>query len=97
MKIHTQAVHFSADQKLVSFIEKKVTKLDQIFDKIITIDVILKLENSGQVKDKVAELKLKIPGTVLFAKESSKTFEESIDNAIDALKKQLVRHKVRND
>ena len=97
MKIHTQAVHFSADQKLVSFIEKKVTKLDQIFDKIITIDVILKLENSGQVKDKIAELKLKIPGTILFAKESSKTFEESVDNAIGALKKQLVRHKVRND
>ncbi len=97
MKIHTQAVHFSADQKLISFIEKKLTKLNQVFDKIIAIDVILKLENSGQVKDKVAEIKLNIPGSTLFAKESNKTFEESIDNAIKALKKQLVKYKLRTD
>jgi ribosome hibernation promoting factor len=97
MKIHTQAVHFSADQKLISFIEKKLTKLNQIFDKIIAVDVILKLENSGQIKDKLAEIKVSIPGAVLFAKESSKTFEESVDKTIDSIKKQLVKHKLRNE
>ena len=97
MKIHTQAVHFSADQKLISFIEKKLTKLNQIFDKIIAVDVVLKLENSGQIKDKLAEIKVSIPGTVLFAKESSKTFEESVDKTIDSIKKQLVKHKLRNE
>ena len=97
MKIHTQAIHFSADQKLINFTEKKITKLSQFFDKIIAVDVILKLENSGQIKDKIAEIKLKIPGTVLFVKESNKTFEESVDNAINSLKKQLVKYKLRRD
>ena len=97
MKIHTQAIHFSADQKLISFTERKLTKLNQFFDKIIAVDVTLKLENSGQVKDKIAEIKLKIPGSVLFVKESNKTFEESVDNAIKSLKKQLVKYKLRKD
>lgn len=97
MKVHTQSIHFTADQKLIVFIEKKLSKLSQVFDKIINVDVILKLENAGQVKDKIAEIKLQIPGQVLFAKESSKTFEESVDNAIDSLKRQLVKHKLRNE
>ena len=97
MKIHTQAIHFSADKKLVSFTEKKLDKLNLFFDKIIAADVILKLENSGQIKDKIVEIKLKIPGTILFVKESSKTFEESVDNAISSLKKQLVKYKLRRD
>ncbi len=93
MKVHTQSVHFSADAKLVSFIEKKMSKLEQFFDQIISANVTLKLENSGQIKDKVAEVRLNIPGTVLYVKETSKTFEAAIDNAIAALKRQVVKHK----
>lgn len=95
MKIHTQAVHFSADQKLLDFIEKKMSKLDQFFDRIVDARVVLKLENSGQVKDKIVEVSLNIPGTVLHVKEINKTFEASIDSAIDSLKKQLVKYKLR--
>jgi len=29
----------------------------------------------------------------LFSKKQSKTFEEALDNATDALKKQLIKHK----
>lgn len=96
MKIHTQSLHFSADQKLLDFIEKKMNKLDQFFDKIISAEVILKLENTGQIKDKIAEIKLNIPGAVLFAKESNKTFEESVDNALNSLKRQLLKKKSRS-
>jgi putative sigma-54 modulation protein len=95
MKIYTQAVHFTADQKLKDFIQKKLSKLDQFSDRIVDARVVLKLENSGQVKDKIVEVSLKIPGTVLFVKEISKTFEASVDKAIDSLKKQLVKHKLR--
>ena len=93
MKVHTQSVHFSADAKLISFIEKKLNKLDQFFDHIVSANVTLKLENSGQVKDKIAEIRINIPGTVLYVKETSKTFEASIDCAISSLKRQVVKHK----
>ena len=95
MKIQVQSVHFSADAKLIAFIEKKLGKLDQFFDRIISANVTLKLENSGQVKDKVAEVRMNIPGSVLYVKETSKTFEASIDSAISSLKRQVVKYKER--
>ena len=88
-----QSVHFDADVKLQEFIDKKLRKLETFFDHIVSVDVILKLENSGQVKDKIAEIKLNVPGATLLAKESFKTFEESIDQCADALRKQLQKHK----
>ena len=58
MKVHTESVQFKADKKLLDFIDKKVGKLEQFFDRIIQADVKLRLENSGQVKDKVAAVSL---------------------------------------
>jgi putative sigma-54 modulation protein len=93
MKINLSAVHFDADQRLVDYIEKKTGKLDQFFDRIIDAHVFLKLENSGQVRDKIVELKLQVPGDTLIATEVSKTFEASTDAAVDNMKRQLNRHK----
>lgn len=95
MKVHTQSVHFTADYKLTEFIEKRVAKLNQFFDRIIDVNVVLKLENAGQVKDKIAEIRLTIPGSVLFVRESSKTFEASVDGATSSLKRQLIKYKER--
>ncbi|MEO0775973.1 MAG: ribosome-associated translation inhibitor RaiA [Bacteroidota bacterium] len=95
MKVHTQSVHFSADQKLLAFIERKLSKLDQFFDRIVSAKVLLKLENSGQIRDKIAEVRLEIPGTILFVKETNKSFEASIDLAIDSLRRQLIKYKER--
>ena len=95
MKVHTQSVHFSADQKLLAFIERKLSKLDQFFDRIVSAKVLLKLENSGLIRDKIAEVRLEIPGTILFVKETNKSFEASIDLAIDSLRRQLIKYKER--
>ena len=95
MKISMTSVHFDADQKLITYIEKKAAKLDQFFDRIIDAQVFLKLENSGQVRDKIVEIKLQVPGDTLIATEVSKTFEASTDAAIDNMKRQLNRHKER--
>ena len=93
MKVHTESIQFKADKKLVEFIDRKVGKLEQFFDRIIHVEVKLRLENSGRVKDKVAELRMKVPGQTLFAKEIAKTFEQSIDEAVDNLRRQLSKYK----
>jgi putative sigma-54 modulation protein len=93
MKINMTSVHFDADQKLITYIEKKTAKLEQFFDRIIDAQVFLKLENSGQVRDKIVELKLQVPGDILIATEVSKTFEASTDAAVSNMKRQLNRHK----
>lgn len=97
MKIKIQTLHFDADHKLIEFIDKKVKKLEVIYDKIINLDVILSLENlSTQVKEKVVVLKTHVPGNVLVARETSEIFEESLDLALDSIKRQLEKHKTKN-
>ncbi len=93
MEIKTQAVRFNADSKLVEFIEQKLSKLEQFYDRIISAEVLLKLENSGQVKDKIAEVRINVPGNTLITKETQKSFEAAIDLSLDSLKRQLIRHK----
>lgn len=94
MKLQIQSLHFTADKKLIEFIGKKMTKLDQVYDRIIDSDVILSLENlNTQIKDKVVVIRTKIPGSTLIAKERAKVFEESVDLAIESLRRQLERYK----
>lgn len=95
MKITTASIHFTADQKLISYIQKKAAKLGQFYDRIIDASIYLKLENTGQVKDKIVEIKLMVPGDLLIATESSKTFEAATDVAVDNMKRQLIRYKER--
>mgnify|MGYP001142531072 CR=1 FL=1 len=94
MEININSVHFTPDQKLVDFTNKKVGKLDTFFDGIIKAEVILKVLKPESSKNKIAEIKLSIPGNgYLFAKKQADTFEEAIDLSIGAVKKQLGRYK----
>jgi len=93
MDVRINAVRFDADSKLEDFIQKKVSKLARYFDEIINADVYLKLENTPDLENKVVEIKIEIPGSELFARKQSKSFEESTDEAVDALKQQILKHK----
>ncbi len=93
MTLKIQSVHFNADKKLLEFIQERVDKLTQYYDGIITSEVILKLDKSDAATNKIAEIKLHIPGNDLFAKKQCKSFEEAIDSSIDALKTQVKKHK----
>lgn len=94
MNIQVNTVHFTADQKLIDFVNKKVSKLDTFFEGIIGAEVIMKVEKPETANNKIAEIKLSIPGTdYLFAEKQSDTFEESIDLAIEAIRRQLAKYK----
>jgi putative sigma-54 modulation protein len=93
MNIRIKAVKFDADTKLEDFIQKKVSKLGRFFDDIITAEVFLKLENTPDLENKVVEVKLDVPGSDLFARKQTKSFEESTDEVVDALKQQILKHK----
>ncbi len=96
MNVHMEAIHFSMDSKLEVWITEKMQKLEKISKQIVDASIILKLENSGQIKEKIAEIKLILPGGVIFIKEKSKTFEAAIDAALASLKRQLIKFKERN-
>jgi len=93
MDFKINSVNFSADEKLVEFIREKVKKLELIYDNIIASEVYLKVDKSESKENKVAEVKILLPGNELFASKQCKSFEEATDLAVQALKKQVSRHK----
>jgi putative sigma-54 modulation protein len=93
MKVNINSVHFKTDKKLDSFITEKVEKLSDLYDGIIGSEVTLRVNNSEDHENKIAEIRLLVPGNDLFAKKQSKSFEEATDIAVDALRKQLSKHK----
>lgn len=96
MDIQVHSVHFTADKKLVDFVNEKVGKLELFFDNIITTEVYLRLDKSQDGENKIAEVKILIPGKELFAKKQCKSFEEAADLAVEALRKQVNKHKEKS-
>ncbi len=94
MDINIQTVRFNPDEKLTDFVVRKLGKLQTFHDRIIKVDVFLKLDNVvHNIKDKIAEIRVQIPKYQFFVKASSKSFEESFDNAMDSLVNQIKRKK----
>ena len=93
MKVMINSVHFKADSKLEEFITQKVEKLCAKHSDVINAEVTLKLDNTDTPENKIADIRLMMRGEDLFASKQSKSFEESIDTSIDALKKQLEKYK----
>jgi len=93
MKVDIQAVNFNVDRKLVDFINRKTERLDKFYDKIVGVEVYLKVENTSEKENKTADLLVKIPGDDLVVKKTCKTFEEAVDSASEALERLLVKRK----
>jgi putative sigma-54 modulation protein len=95
MDIKIHSIRFDADVKLLDFIHSKVMKLIQYFDDIIGAEIFLRLDRSQDLENKVVEIRLTLPGNELFAKKQSKTFEESTDLSVEALRRQIMKHKTK--
>jgi putative sigma-54 modulation protein len=96
MKLQIHSVHFDADKKLLEFIEKRVSKLETFFDRITGGEVYLRLEKGDHSREnKTVEIKLFIPNNNVFAKEKDISFEAATDAAVEALKKQVSKHKTK--
>ena len=93
MRLNINAVHFKADKKLVAFIKEKVAKITQVYEGVIDTDISLKVENSEIRENKIAEIRVTIPGNNFYVKKQRATFEESADEAIEALRRQLKKYK----
>ena len=65
MKVNTQSVNFNADQKLIDFIQRRMDKLEQYYDKVIKSDVFLKVENTSDKENKILTFPLNSHGSLL--------------------------------
>lgn len=93
MQIQVHSIHFDADQKLITFIQDKIDKLTTFHDHILSGEVFLRIENADNKENKVTEIKLNVPGKELFAKRNSRTFEAATDDAVEALRRQILKQR----
>ncbi|MFT5748945.1 MAG: putative sigma-54 modulation protein [Ancylomarina sp.] len=93
MKVNIQAVGFNADVQLEEFVQGRVDKLLKLDDDVTNVEVFLRTEKPSVVENKEVEIKFNIPGGDIFAQKQSKTFEEAVDLAADALKRQITKRK----
>ena len=96
MNVNIQSVHFDADTKLIGYVKRKLEKLENFSDRIIQVNVFLKLDNVVHaIKDKIAEIRVHVPGHNFFVKSTSKSFEQSFDQALDSMVTQIKKNKER--
>ncbi len=96
MNVKIQSIKFDADKRLIDFLNKKLEKLPRYYEGILGAEVFLRVENVQELDNKVVEIRLDIPGSDLFASKQAKSFEEATDLCLDALKKQVTKHKEKH-
>jgi putative sigma-54 modulation protein len=96
MKVNVHAVNFNVDRKLVDFIQERLLKLEKFYDKIVSTDVFLKVENTSDKENKIAEIKIHVPGDDFLVKKQCKSFEEAVELASESLERIVVKRKEKN-
>lgn len=91
MEIRVQSLKFDADQKLLDFIDKKVSKVSRFEPEIEAVDVTLSLLEKPE--NKSVKLHAAVPGGSLVIERSAKSFETAVNEAVDAMKEKLVRNR----
>lgn len=96
MEVRIQAIHFDISDRLTAFINKKAERLERRNSAISVMDVTLKVVKPETAMNKEAVVKISIPSVEeLVASKTADTFEEAIDLCLEALDRQLEKHKDR--
>lgn len=93
MEIKVKSIRFDANEKLHEFIEKKLSKLSKAVGASGTAEVVLKVVKPETAKNKSTGVRLTLPNGELFSEKTCDTFEEGVDLCVEALQRQLSKHK----
>lgn len=89
MRFNITARHFKLSEELKAFTQEEASRLAKYYDGILDIEVILGWEK----KNRTAEIKIAVYGTVLTASESSEDMQGSVRVAVDRMERQLIKYK----
>jgi len=91
MRITFTARHGKASDKLREFAEKEVRRLKKYYEDIIDCEIVLDYVKLQQI----ADIKIKVYGTILNATVESEDIYKSIDEAVSKLERQIKKYKSR--
>lgn len=89
MQISVTGHHIEVTESLKDYVETKFEKLERHFDNVTDVHVILTVEKLNQK----AEATVQISGAKLFAEDTQEDMYASIDNLVDKLDRQIIKHK----
>lgn len=93
MKWDIQTVGFNAKDELIADVKERVEKLQKFYAQIIGAEVYLRLEYNDKEENKKVEVKLNIPGEDVYGEHQSASFEHSLIESLDKVKRQLLKKK----
>jgi len=95
MTVNIQSVNFKADGKLLTFIKDRLQKTAHFYDRTISTEVFLKVDNNHLRANKIVEMRMSIPGSEIIVSKERKSFEEAADLAIEVIIRQLKKYKTK--
>ena len=98
MKVNAQSINFNADKSLLNFVQLRLDKLETFYDRVISTDVYLRVENTSSKANKIVEIKVNIPKEKYVVSKQCRSFEEAVDSACSSLERKLIKrkHKLRS-
>ncbi len=93
MTINVQYVKMLTSESMTEIVSKKLNKLGNKYEWIISANVAFKLEKDPGGKRNICEIELSLPGPKIFASSKEKNFELAAKNTVSDLTKQLKKRK----
>jgi putative sigma-54 modulation protein len=91
MKVMITGKNIMLTDALKDIVEKKIAKLDKYFDADVEVHVTLSVQKSRQI----IEVTIPFNGVILRGEESTGDMYMSVDNVLEKLEKQILRHKTK--
>ncbi|PZD79223.1 ribosome hibernation-promoting factor, HPF/YfiA family [Mesonia sp. K7] len=94
MDVNFNYVHVKASSRLEEMTKDKLNKLKERYDFLVAAEVFFKTENSSSnEKGRICEIKLSLPGPLIFAASNQENFDQAINKCVSEVRSQLQKRK----
>ena len=96
MNLTISGHHLEVTPALRGYVTQKLDRIMRHFDQVVDVRVLLSIENQKEKQGRQrAECNIHVKGNDLFAESSSEDLYAAVDELVDKLDRQVVRHKDR--
>ena len=96
MNLTISGHHLDVTPALRRYVTNKLDRISRHFDQVVDVKVILTVENQKEKERRQrAECNIHVKGNDLFAESSHHDLYAAVDELVDKLDRQVVRHKTR--
>ncbi|MEY4435683.1 MAG: ribosome-associated translation inhibitor RaiA [Pseudomonadota bacterium] len=96
MNLTISGHHLEVTPALRSYVAGKLDRITRHFDQVVDVKVLLSIENQTEKERRQkAECNIHVKGSDMFAESAHEDMYAAVDELVDKLDRQVVRHKDR--